>query len=436
MGEAPGAVRVLGSIGAALLVAALPCACSGSPGSGAGAGSDAGADSGTDSGTGTGTDADTDAGEGIGYPAPHPPMPHVVNSGGPVLAHPRVLPIVFARDPYQNDIETFASTLGQTAYWAATASEYGVGPLTGAPVVVVPDAPPAAITDPQVAAWLSAKMAAGALPLPDGSTIYSIYYPAQTVVTTGNGATSCAAFYGYHDEGTAPNGAPFPYAIMPRCHNAWQTDLANLTDTSSHEFLEASTDPLTRTAKAYYEVDPDHYAWAIFASGPAEIGDMCSNVVGAPYYAPQGFPYLVQRTWSNASAAAGHDPCVPALPGPFVNAVPVLNDVVTIDTGAAKVTTRGARIPVGQTRTVEIDLYSDAPTSGPWKVQALDLAQLQMKAPSLNLALDRSTGQNGDKLSLSITPLRQGTYGLEVFFLVSAVAAGREGLWVGLVSNE
>ena len=363
-------------------------------------------------------------------------MPRVVTYGGPVLTHPKVLPIVFAGDPFANDIRVFTSTLGQTAYWNTIASEYGVGPLTGEAAVVVPETPPASIANDQIPAWLSSKMTAGVLPMPDGSTIYAIFYPSGTIITSGGAAQSCVANYGYHDEGTAPNGAAYPFAVLPRCHNAWQSDLANLTNATSHEYLEASTDPLTETAKAYYDVDPDHYAWAVLAGGPAEIGDMCTVVIGADYYGPPGFPYVVQRMWSNAAAAAGHDPCVPAETGPYFNAAPVLDDAITINAGnAGKVATRGVRIPVGQTRTIEVDLYSDAPTNGPWNVQAADLGKLAKKAPLLDLSLDRATGQNGDKLNLTITPLQSNTYGIEVFFLVSSLA-GRESIWVGLVGNE
>src|SRR5579872_3346009 len=65
-------------------------------------------------------------------PAAHAPMPHVVDYGGPVLASPRIQPVVFAGDAMQSDIAAFTAQLGGTGYWTAVSREYGVGAITAA----------------------------------------------------------------------------------------------------------------------------------------------------------------------------------------------------------------------------------------------------------------------------------------------------------------
>lgn len=387
---------------------------------------------------GTAGDA-RDAGDGSAPPwtgpAAHPAMPHVVDYGGPVLSSPAIQPVVFAGDAMQGDIATFTAGIGHSAYWAAVGHEYGVGATRGLPVAVANEVAPASVTDAQVQAWITAKITSGLLPEPDGNTIYAVFYPASTTITAAAG-TSCTSFYGYHGQSTSASGAAYVYAVLPRCHNAVHTDLENVTNSLSHELIEGSTNPWFATAPAYASVDPAHAVWAIATGGSTEIGDMCVLMSGAGYYQPPDLPYAVQRMWSNAAAAASHDPCVPAPSGAYFNAAPVLPDMVTIDLGSmGSLTTQAVRIPVGQSRTIDVDLYSDAPTSGPWKVEALDPAALANQPAALDLKLDAASGENGDVLHLTITPLRSEPKDLESFY-VGSVLQGRSTLWVGLVSNQ
>ena len=367
-------------------------------------------------------------------PASHPAMPHVVDYGGPVLAAPELQPIVFAGDPMRQDITTFAGDVGHSSYWGAIASEYGVGAVRTLPVVVVNETASSAVSDAQVQSWLASKIAATQVPTPDGNIVYAIYYPATTVIT-GSLGTSCTDFYGYHNQAVSPAGAAYPYAVLPRCHDAIHADLDNITNFTAHELLEAATNPYPSTRPAYATVDADHAVWTLVGGGESELADMCQLMPGATYIRPSDLPYAVPRTWSNAAAAASHDPCVPAPSGAYFNAAPVLPDSVTIPVGSTSITTQAVKIPLGQSRTIDVDLYSDAPTAGPWTVEALDVATLQGKPAALQLSLDAASGENGDVLHLTITPLQQGTGGLESFYVASGLS-GRSSLWVGLVSNE
>jgi hypothetical protein len=63
------------------------------------------------------------------------------------------------------------------------------------------------------------------------------------------------------------------------------------------------------------------------------------------------------------------------------------------------------------------------------------VATLEGQSPALHLSLDASSGSNGDVLHLTITPLQQGTGGLESFYVASGLS-NRSSLWVGLVANE
>jgi hypothetical protein len=149
----------------------------------------------------------------------------------------------------------------------------------------------------------------------------------------------------------------------------------------------------------------------------------------------------VQRAWSNAAAAAGKNPCVPAPDGVvYFNAAPVLPDDVAISELAADAgpgswngTTKGVKIPVGGTRTIAVDLFSDAPVA-PWRVRAFDLAGSTTGTPDLELTLDRDHGENGDDLRLIIHVLRAGAGGGSRFLLISD--DGRHGaFWFGYVGN-
>jgi hypothetical protein len=53
----------------------------------------------------------------------------------------------------------------------------------------------------------------------------------------------------------------------------------------------------------------------------------------------------------------------------------------------------------------------------------------------LTLSLDRTQGQNGEKLHLSITTLKKSQYGAAAFLLTSTLGA-QKNVWFGLVSEN
>jgi len=369
------------------------------------------------------------------YPAPHPAIPTEV-SGGTVMTAPKVVSVTFQNDPLETDIDTFVSSIAKTTYWGDRTMEYGVAPIV--PAVRVHDTTTnwgASATDAQIQKWLAAQIGqSSGLPAADENTLYSLYFPpGVTVVGPGIGPSCGTNWHGYHYS-TLIGGQQVAYAIISRCPSIPEdpraTGINYVSAVASHELIEAVTDPFpgaTSDTFGYAEPDPDHIAF-MFA-GMGELGDMCVPIGGA-FYIPSDFPYLVQRTWSNKVAPTGHDPCLPEPPGQvYFNSAPVLNDDVTIKDNGQAGATKGVHIPVGQSKTIEIDLFSEAPSSA-WTVSAKEVG-----GTGLAFAFDNTSGANGDKLHLTITVNHANpSFGAEVFLLTSTLGT-QHSVWAGTVGN-
>ncbi|MEO5725384.1 MAG: hypothetical protein ABI134_35730 [Byssovorax sp.] len=375
------------------------------------------------------------------YPAKHPSPPKVITFGGPVLAAPKVYPVFFAGDKGSVVTATtdFYNKLGSTAYWTATTAEYGVGPLTATPPIQLAEGAPGATTDDALQTWLAGKLNANdpAFPTPDANTIIAINYPTGVTIDL-QGSKSCKEFLGYHSNLTldAAHGyMDVAYFVIPRCSPqvTGLSEIDAITSTASHELVEGTTDPYPQTNPAYGQVDTNHIHW-LLALGGGETSDLCAQSATAVYKDPE-VGYLVQRSWSNKAAAAGKDPCVPAVPGePYFNSAPVLLDTITLGGGGQSIKVKGVHIPIGSTKTVEIDLFSEAKTSGPWEVAAFDYNEFVGGQPALEFSFDATSGQNGQKLHLDITALKVGQYNAEIFFIVSKLG-NQQHAWIGVVGN-
>jgi hypothetical protein len=391
------------------------------------------------------------------YPAPHPAMPQLTNlAGGPIFTAPRVYLVTYPDYPYLADLQTFAANMTQATYWGDSTHEYGVGPLAVGGTIALTDAPPATISSTDIGTWIGTELASGAFGTPDPEGIYTIFYPQATLVTQPNPVIStlaplqgCVAFGGYHDNvsvSLTDGGTPtnFAYAVIPTC----DTNIDDLTAVVSHEWVEASTDPfLTSTGSfkliggpdsAYFTVDADHAIWALLGGG--EAGDLCEPEGNSANINPTDVGYTVQRTWSNLLAAASHDPCTPDPPSTaFFAAAPVLNDTETVTSTliGGSIVTKGVTIPVATSKTIEVDLFSDADTNGPWTVSAQDVLYEYYGSygleQTLAFAWDRTQGVNGDKLHLTITVTRPSILARAHAFQVTSTQGGRTFVWPGLV---
>jgi hypothetical protein len=120
----------------------------------------------------------------------------------------------------------------------------------------------------------------------------------------------------------------------------------------------------------------------------------------------------------------------------YFNAAPVLAEDVDVETYEGPTTTKGVKVGVGETKTIEIDLFSDAKTAGPMYVRALDASGLQMQGnePELDLSLDRTHGVNGEKLHLTITRKKAGDHMGSEFILMTSMNK-TVNFWAGWVGN-
>jgi hypothetical protein len=361
--------------------------------------------------------------------AAHPTQPVISNAGGVVLSAPVVVPVFFPNDSTQQaQLETFLQQLAQSSYWTTISHEYGVGALTVAPSVIATETPP---TDDNTLQQIITSHAGGTggWPAATPNTIYAVFLP-QGVTLSMGGGTSCVDFGGYHSEVQA-NGMQVVYALMPRCTTSMQFDpLQYNTIATSHELLEASTDPHPYSGAAFNTPDDDDAIIGLTPGG--ELGDMCEYVKAA--YQPLVGSFYVQRTWSNASAAAGHDPCVPVMQTPYVEAAANLPEI-NLSAGGMSFTTRGVAVPLGSSADIEIDLFSDAPAAD-WDVVAYDVASMYLKQPAeLALTLDRTSGHNGDKLKLTVKRIAAAQFDVSEFVVFSEVNGVIVGEWFGLVSQ-
>jgi hypothetical protein len=381
---------------------------------------------------------EAEASSGPIYPASHPAIPQVV-SGGTVMTAPKIVNVSFQSDPLESDIDTFAAAMATTTYWGDRTMEYGIAPLM--PIARIHDTTanwPATVDDSAIQTWLASQLdgSNAAWPAVDENTIYALYFPPGVSITATSsglpascGTSTQPSWHGYHSETQLASGKTAIYAVISRCDSLPEdpsaTGIQYVSAVASHEIIEGITDPFVLTGPlGYSQTDPDHIAFA-YAS-LAELGDMCA-VVGNAFYTPPDFAYLVQRIWSNKVAPSGHDPCLPEPAGQvYFNSAPVLNDTVHYPGG----TTKGVNIPAGQTKTIEVDLFSEGPTPGPWSVEAFEMDG----GDSLTFSFDKSSGQNGDKLHLSIQVKSGTNAGAEIFGIVSRLGT-QLSVWVGMVGN-
>jgi hypothetical protein len=268
---------------------------------------------------------------GCGDAARPSPLPQVDDRGGPVMAHPALVPIFFADDPDIDALTAFSQWIVTSQWLAAVGAEYRVGSGSVLGVVRLAAPAPGAISDGGVLDLLFAGLADGTIPRPaagdPGSALYMVHFPAHTVVTVGS-ATSCVEFSGYHASARR-GGVELAYAVLPSCPGfiADEPALAIRELVSSHELIEAATDPVPVNHPGFSIKDPIN-PWLALG---AEVADLCTRGDASATWAEAGF--VAQRSWSNAAAAAGMDPCVPGQQTPYFTVAASLTSVPRIRPG-------------------------------------------------------------------------------------------------------
>jgi hypothetical protein len=369
------------------------------------------------------------------FPAFTPDVPQVQTNGGPVLTSPQIVTVTWPDETNAAALESFGDDIGPSMYWADATHEYGVGPGWSGPVshVRLTEQPIASWSDVQLDAWVADHLANNTMygmPAPDGNTVYVFYLSPTTSLSYGGMDACQQGIGGYH---ISLAGSDYAYAVILQCDG---NQLREATSSASHELVEAATDPHPNDIAAYYGFDPAHLAWDVFQSFQDEIADACEF-----YHGPSGafygqlFPvieyagdagggppdaalvpdagtvtYDVQRTWSNASAAAGHDPCVPVAAGPYFNVTPMGQETVTLNLsgigGGSNAQGLGYDIKKGQTKTIAVGFHSDAPTSGPWTISVSEGNPLlggSQTGSHVTTTIDHASGQNGDVGYITVT---------------------------------
>jgi hypothetical protein len=372
------------------------------------------------------------------FPAPHALFPQIRSGGGKVLANPKIVPVTFPNDPLQADIEAFVAAFSKTTYWGDMTAEYAIAPVRPEAPIRATDTVAASITDTDIVTWLESRFDGThpEFPAPDPDTMYVLFYPPGTSIHYEGLGTSCQTFHGYHANTVIGKDTEVVYAVISRCASLPEAPVSGIQYVSavaSHEVIEGLADPYVMGHPAFYIPDHDHLAWEVLLGG--EIGDMCA-LEGNAFYTPPDFPYTVQRIWSNKLAAAGGDPCNPKIKAPYFGASFDATEAVTLLSMAGipgPFKTKGIVVPVGQSKTIDVNLFSDGPT-GEWTVIAAQ-PPTRISTPTLKLALDKNKGKNGDTLHLTITATAEDpTYGASPFALVST-QGGVAHYWFGVVGH-
>ncbi len=235
--------------------------------------------------------------------------------GGPVISHVKVF-IVFWGNQVGTELETklapfYRSTL-DSQYMdvlaqyktdipavdgrKGTGQTIGHGRLIGQKMIEPRNQAPT-LTDGMIQKELSAQIAAGVLPSPDANTLYMIYFPLGIRIEgPGGSGNSCETFDAYHDGFKSSQGDSIFYGVMPDCG----LDFAAATEVSSHETIEAVTDPFPTPGNhpAYPQ------AWNSIKGD--EVADLCQ--MRSPSYVSGSVTSVVARPWDNSTNACAKGP--------------------------------------------------------------------------------------------------------------------------------
>jgi hypothetical protein len=278
-----------------------------------------------------------------------------------------------------------------------------------------------------------------AWPAPTENTIYAFFLPPRTsldvpAVSGGSSGDACSqGIGGYHDQ-LVVRGVTTSYAVVASCNFANPfTPSDQSTVSMSHEIIEATTDPRPQDKfPGWTGFDAEHFSFDWFNQFQSEVGDACELFWTSQYEEKEtvpAFDFFVQRTWSNQSALAGHNPCVPTPSGPYFNVTPLKLTYVSVTlptslTGTAQpevTTTRGMRILPGQTGTIPLGFYSDGPTTGPWQLTANEAGGRQSSTQHLTVSIDKPSGQNGEKAYATVTVSSAGPLQAELLVFRSSM---------------
>ena len=138
------------------------------------------------------------------------------------------------------------------------------------------------LKDSEVQAEIDAQITAGNLPKPDDNTLFMTYFPPGVSIAFDDGSgASCSSFCAYHEDFVSKTHGNVFYGVMPDLGGACSfgcgfagSKFDNLTDVSSHELIEAITDPFPTPGSQ------PAFPQAWNTTDGQEIGDLCSGNSG------------------------------------------------------------------------------------------------------------------------------------------------------------
>ncbi|HEY2514603.1 MAG TPA: hypothetical protein VGI39_27250 [Polyangiaceae bacterium] len=230
--------------------------------------------------------------------------------GGPVLSNVKVVAVVWGSNVNSSvvsELSGFYSAITNSGY-IDSLSEYGTptqqigrGSLAGQ-YTISPNDTKTAISGDDVANEIAAQVNANRLPAPDKNTLYMVHFPPGISID----GESCVTFCAYHTATTKQiNGASttFYFGVVPDFGAGSGCDVGcgggtmieNIESVSSHEVVEAITDPDVSTG----------WQDRIPGAPGGEIGDLCNHQHGVLFSG--GANYTVQHQWSNQAGYCAVD---------------------------------------------------------------------------------------------------------------------------------
>ncbi|KAJ3269841.1 hypothetical protein HDV01_000889 [Terramyces sp. JEL0728] len=237
--------------------------------------------------------------------------------GGPVISNVKVFTIFWGGQSnvqYASQINQFYTGVTNSALFDMLSQyntpnqQIGRGSFIGS--FDYTNAATGTIDDSTIQSTLNSLISAGKVPAADDNTYYAIHFAPGVDITQG-GSSSCQEFCAYH--GTIARGSSYTYyGVIPdqggNCAGGCGADsnpFNNLCSVSSHELIEATTDPAVGLATG----NSSPLAW--YDSKNGEIGDIC-NAQQGKIVGGDGNTYTVQAEFSNKDSAC----IVPKSSGP------------------------------------------------------------------------------------------------------------------------
>jgi MYXO-CTERM domain-containing protein len=236
---------------------------------------------------------------GLG-PVPNAVSEHLTDNGGPMINNVKIFLIFYSPGyQYKDQLVKFYTAITQSAY-VDMLQEYdnksGYKVRRGSYLGVFEDMNknPSSITTVHPQTYLSGLITAKKVPAPDDNTLYMMYFPSNIDpdMPGQGGGSSCVkggGFCAYHSS-YASGSQNVYFGVMPDTPDdctpgCGPSGFTGLTDVSSHEMIEAMTDP---------DVGQNDVAW--YDDNNGEIGDICAT--GSDETAVVD-TWTVQKEWSN-----------------------------------------------------------------------------------------------------------------------------------------